>query len=129
MKRSVRYILVVMLLICTLCISACGETIEGWPKDKFIKGVPSVQAGVISGCVVSEDGDGKPYALIKVMGFNINDMSNYMRLLHSKGWEMVYAQEVIGDRVMYSAGKGDKIVHLILNTAKNEFSIEVQKQD
>ena len=118
-----------MLLICTLCISACGETIEGWPKDKFIKGVPSVQTGIVSGSLVSEDGNGQTYALIKITEFTINDMSNYMRLLHSEGWEMVYAQDVVGDRVTYSAAKKGKIVHLILNTAKGEFSIEIQKQD
>lgn len=118
-----------MLLICTLCISACGETIEGWPKDKFIKGVPSVQTGIVSGSLVSEDGNGQPYALIKITEFTINDMSNYMRLLHSEGWEMVYAQDVVGDRVTYSAAKKGKIVHLILNTAKSEFSIEIQKQN
>lgn len=118
-----------MLLLCTLCISACGTSIEGWPKDRFVKGVPSVQTGFVSGSVVSEDGDGQPYAIIKVMGFNINDMSDYMRLLHNNGWEMLYTQEVIGDRVTYSASKGDKVVHLILNTAKNEFSIEIQKQE
>jgi len=41
----------------------------------------------------------------------------------------VYAQDVVGDRVTYSAAKNGKIVHLILNTAKSEFSIEIQKQD
>ena len=115
-----------MLLLCTLCISACGTSIEGWPKDRFVRGVPCVQTGVVSASVVSEDAEGQPYALIKIAEFTVSDMSDYIRILKEKGWNLLYAQNVVGDIVTYSAGKDDRKVHLVCNTVKNEMSIEVE---
>ena len=85
------------LLLCTLMISACGATVEGWPKDKLVRGVPCVQTGVVSACVVSEDADGQPYALIKISEFTISDMSNYIRLLKEKGWNLLISLIVNSD--------------------------------
>ena len=117
------------MLLSTLMVSACGAKIENWPEDKFLRGVPSVQTGVMSGCVVSEDAQGKPYALIKVAEFTVSDMSDYIRILKDKGWEMLYSQMVVGDTVTYSAYNKDKIIHLVCNKVKNELSIEVEQRD
>ena len=114
------------MLLCTFVVSACGAKIENWPEDKFLRGVPSVQTGVMSGSVVSEDTQGFPYALIKVAEFTVSDMSDYIRILKKEGWEMLYSQTVIGDMVTYSAHKKDKLIHLSCNKVKNEMSIEVE---
>ena len=129
MKKTIRFVFVTIMLLSTLMVSACGAKIENWPEDKFLRGVPSVQTGVMSGCVVSEDAQGMPYALIKVAEFTVSDMSDYIRILKDKGWEMLYSQMVVGDTVTYSAYNKDKIIHLVCNKVKNEMSIEVELKD
>lgn len=129
MKKITKAFAVAVLLMLIAVMTACGEkTLENWPDDKFVKGVPAAQTGVVEKSMVSSDTSGNKYAMILISDFSADDMSDYIRYILDKGWETYSAQKNINGVITYSARSKDreKTMHLVCNTSENELSIEIE---
>ncbi len=111
-------------------MTACGAKLENWPTDKFVRGVPVAQTGVVKKSIVSSYLDGNKYAVIIISDFTANDTSDYIRHILDKGWETYIEQKNNGESITYSAvnKNRDKIMHLECDISDNELTVTVEQR-
>lgn len=129
MKKYTRIFAFVMIFAFLAGMTACGEfKLENWPTDKFVRGVPAAQAGVVEKSMVSSDTVGNKYAIITLTDFTADNMSEYISYILDSGWVTCSAQKNTNGIITYSARNknGNKTMHLVCNTSKCELSIEIQ---